>query len=327
MLILGGTAWLGREIATQALALGHDVTCLARGESGVVAAGAAMVVADRDSASAYAEVAAHDWDEVVDLSWQPAQVRAALTALAAKAGHWTFVSSASVYAENTVAGADESTPLLPTLMGDFATGETYGEGKVACEEASRTAVGDRLLIARVGLIGGPEDPSSRGSGWVLRAARSSEPILVPDALDAPTQIVDVRDLAAWLLASAETGTTGVYDVVGPIITLGEWIALSCAVAQHSGTLVTATAEALRSAGVGFWSGADSMTLWIPEPDHSGFMARSGAAAAAAGLRHRPRRDLLADSLAWERTKGLDPPRPAGLTPAHEARVKAALALG
>ncbi|MFE6965359.1 NAD-dependent epimerase/dehydratase family protein [Agromyces sp. NPDC057679] len=324
ILILGGTQWLGREIAREALRRGHDVTCLARGEAGEVAPGSRLVVGDRSQPGAYDAVLDREWDAVIDVTRQPGFARRAAEALAPRARHWTFVSSGNVYARHDEPGADESAELLPPLEADDSTPESYGEAKSAIEQAYRAALGDRLLVIRPGLIGGPGDASGRSGYWVARAARDGDPMLVPEIHDAAAQLIDVRDLVTWTLASVERGLTGAFNAVGDRSTFGAFLALARAVGGHDRDVRLASPEWLVDQGVAEWSGPDSLPLWIVDPTWAAFQDRSNAAARAEGFTPRPLVETLADLLEWEREQGLERPRGAGLGAERERELVARL---
>ncbi len=319
ILVLGGTAWLGRETARQAVQRGHRVSCLARGESGEVADGVTFMRADRSGDGAYDEARRELWDTVIEVGWQPRMVREALAALRDRSRHWIYVSSGSVYASHAALGADESADLLPPTDRDEATIDLYGEAKVACELAALETKEADLLIARSGLIGGPGDPSDRAGYWVARAAR--DPIgamLVPVSAEAMTQVMDVRDLVSWLLDCAERTITGIYDAVGPVVRLDDWIEMSRQIGGHTGPVVRAAPDWLLAHDVQEFMGDASLPLWIADPDWRGFCARDGSRAVREGLRHRPTGDTLGDALAWELELGLDRVRKAGMSAEREA---------
>lgn len=334
ILVLGGTAWLGREVARRAVADGHAVTCLARGRAGDFPPGVTPVTADRDTPDAYAAVADGPWDVVIDVSWQPGQVRDAMAAVGpalADDGHWVYVSSGSVYVDRSedLAG-DESDPVQPPIDSDVAGAEDYSGAKVACEQAVRTLGEPRVCLARVGLIGGPGDASDRLGHWPAAFARAADDgqaaVLVPDVPDAVVQVIDVRDLAAFLLLAGRQRVAGPVDVVGAPTTFGAVVTGAREVAGHTGPVVPAAPGWLVEQGVGHWAGPRSLTLWLPE-GHALSVPRPARAAVAAGLQRRSLADTLTDVLADERARGLERERRSGLTRAEEVLLLETLGAG
>ena len=310
LLVLGGTRFLSREVATQAVARGWDVTCACRGASGPVPEGATHLPWDRADAPP-AAVVEGGWDAVVDVTRLPSQARSA--AAATSYAHWVFVSTVSVYADNSSPATE---PLLEPIAEDVDLAvdpEAYGGMKVACEQAVR-AEASSSVVARPGLIVGPGDPTGRFAYWPQRLTRGGE-VLAPGRPEDVVQVIDVRDLAAWLLELAGSRTTGTYDAVGEPMALGDLLAqVAAGVGEADPRLTWVDSAFLEGQGVAPWAGEDSLPLWLPRPEYDGMLAHDPGPAVSAGLRLRP--------VAETAPGCLDSPVTA-LTPEREAEVLAA----
>lgn len=327
ILVLGGTVFLSRAVAEVALAAGHAVTCVSRGISGDPPRGAAAVKADRsEPGSLAAALGGEAFDAVVDVATMSAPwVREALDVLADRAGHWTFVSSLNAYADLARRGGTVGQVTLPPLHETpdasvhLTDPEVYGAAKVGSEDAVRDRAGERALIVRGGLICGHGDVLDRFGYWANRFSRGGQAV-VPDAPGHPMQLVDVRDLAAWIVRCAEAGTIGTYDGTGPRSTLARVLEeVVEAVGAPDLDLVRVPAETLVSEDVGIWAGPRSLPLWLP-PTHWGLADRDVRDTLDAGLTVRPVAETARAALAWERSLGLDRDRRAGLTSAEERAV-------
>lgn len=318
LLLLGGTAALGRAIATDAVARGHKVTCLARG-NGDLANGAELVRADRDEEDGLAAVTNRRWDAVIDLTRHPAHARRAARDL--RADHWVFISTISVYSQRDVPARDESASVEEPLSGDYLSDPSeYGSAKVACEHAYLGT--DSHTIIRPGLIGGDQDVTGRSGYYPWRFAHpTGNDVLVPDP-SFPVALIDIRDLAAWVIDCCEHRTAGTFNAAGDTTTLGEVLRLSRDVAASTATPRTVGYDELAAFGVNPWMGPKSLPLWVGEPGIRHVASIDNSAAKRHGLRLRPLRETLFAALEYENASGT--PCASGLTDAEEVALRARL---
>jgi nucleoside-diphosphate-sugar epimerase len=321
LLVLGGTAFVGRAIASHAVAAGYEVVCAARGVSGPVPPGSTLVTVDRDAPDGLAPLDGQRFDAVVDVSSRPSQVRRAVAALAGRVGHWCYVSSGSVYADTATpdqrVGTAPVLPPAPAEMDDPTAGsEEYGRCKAACERAVLGS-GVPVLVCRAGLIVGPEDTSDRFTYWPVRLARGGE-VLAPGRPDDAVQLVDVRDLAAWLVGAARDGRAGVFDGIAPPTTRLDLLTrVAAGVGRPEPALTWVDQDFLAAREIRPWSGPRSLPLWLPLPRYAGFMSRDASASVVAWLAARDLRDTARDTLDWYRSAG-EPPLSCGLAAREEA---------
>ena len=325
ILVLGGTRFLGRAFVDAARERGHTLTLFNRGRTNPgLHPNVERITGDRDGGLGV--LAGRTWDAVLDPSgFFPRLVADSARALAGRAERYLFVSSISVYADPVPRGVDETGPvatLADPAVEDIGGGN-YGGLKALCEARVRDAFGERALVVRPGLIVGPHDTTDRFPYWPRRLARGGE-VLAPGSPAAPTQFIDARDLAAWMVSLLERGIGGTFNATGPAtpLTLGECLERIRAAVGVNARLTWVSEEFLNAHGVEPWT---QMPLWVHAADQ-GFETTNIARALAQGLTFRPLEQTARDTLAWERSLAADtrPPSPA-LAPEREAELLAAWA--
>lgn len=294
VLLLGGTAFVGRHATAAFLARGHQVTLFHRGLTGPdLFPEAEHLIGDRERDTG--RLAGTRFDVVVDTcGYEVAAVRASVEAVAHPGVHYIYVSSASVYAD--LSRMDESGPLLRTDDPETArlSLDTYGALKAACERVVSEGFPGRAQVVRAGLIVGPHDYDLRFRWWLDRIARGGE-VLAPGDPAALVQLIDVRDLGGWIVRSAEERLAGTFNATGPAepLTMAALLDTIRAVVGGDARFTWVDDELLLAGKVAAYS---EMPFWLPAS--LGHRPMDIRRALAAGLTHRPLADTVRDTWAW-----------------------------
>ena len=313
LLLLGGPRFLGRAVIDAALGRGHELTLFNRGTTNADLYDVERITGDRkENLDGLAD---REWEAVVDTcGYLPADVRASAQALSSS-GLYCFVSSISVYADFR-APTDETSPVaeLGDLPEDEVTNESYGALKALCEDVVRDVFDDRALNVRPGLIVGPHDPTGRFTYWPHRIARGGE-VLAPAPPDAPTQVIDVRDLGEWIVERCEQGAGGTFNATHPGCAWRDLLATCASVTGSNSTVTWVPPEFLVEQGVGPWI---ELPLWLVDPEAEYADRVDVGRAVAAGLTFRPLEETVRATLELAETvDGV------GLTAEREADLLAA----
>jgi nucleoside-diphosphate-sugar epimerase len=130
LLIIGGSGFVSGTLARQALALGHEVWCVTRGQR-PMAPGVRPITVDRKDRDAFASaikaVGVH-FDLAVDcIAYEPADVQSDIAALRGRVSHLVMISTDFVY--------DPASRVFPQTEDNAAYSPVagYGANKRACE--------------------------------------------------------------------------------------------------------------------------------------------------------------------------------------------------
>ena len=281
ILVLGGTIFLGPAIVERALAAGHQVTLFNRGKTNPeMFPKLEKMRGDREDVAGGGLAAlngSRHWDAVIDV-WpaEPEVVIPTAKLLKGRTKFYSFVSSIGAYTKLTQPGANETQILRAADQG-------YGGNKARSELQLTELMGaDRLGIVRPCAISGPRDPSLSFHYWLARLQRDHR-IVAPGDGTSPIELVDVRDVADWVVSNVEARRAGPYDTCAQPIPFNSFLSDCRTAIGGKATIVWIDRGFLEKQGVGVHNG--NMPFWNPDDPH--FEQVSSDKARSQGWRTRP----------------------------------------
>ncbi|WP_137790470.1 NAD-dependent epimerase/dehydratase family protein [Bacillus sp. E(2018)] len=315
VLLIGGTRFLGKHVADSFNNNHHEVTLFHRGKTAKKGSieNVLEIVGDRDLDLSLLKN--ETWDIVVDTcGYFPKQVRKSAEALNKEGTFYIFVSSVSVYEDQSVRNITEDSKTAELADPSITEiGEHYGALKAACEREVLEVFGENALIVRPGLIVGPHDYTDRFTYWPDRGIRGGE-MLIPEMKDSTVRFIDVRDLSNWIVRMAENKENGIYQAVGGVYDFHE-VVQKCIRSQELSTIVPVSESFLLKENVGEWI---ELPLWISSEDYRGLDYADDSKAINKGLIFRPIEETIKDTADWSLSRNLKPDEwKAGLHPDKE----------
>ncbi|MFI6292085.1 NAD-dependent epimerase/dehydratase family protein [Nonomuraea sp. NPDC050790] len=301
VLVIGGSAFLGRAIVQEALGRGHEVTTFNRGRTGPDLPGVEAVHGDREvTADLERLVDGRTWDLVVDSSgYVPKVVGESVRLLSGRAATYAFISTISAFKNFPAEHTSEQSPLFDCAPDAGPEAGDYGVLKAGCERAVEQGFEGNALIIQPGLILGPYENVARLPWWLTRISKGGR-TLAPGDPAQPMQLIDARDIAVFTLDQAEKGVADRFIVTGPAgnTTYGEWLEMCKRETGSDAEFVWIPDDFLIEHEAGIWM---ELPLWAPaQPDMANFWTASTAKAEAAGLRSRPVAETVRDTWEWLR---------------------------
>ncbi|NJO12313.1 MAG: hypothetical protein HC872_01265 [Gammaproteobacteria bacterium] len=135
----------------------------------------------------------------------------------------------------------------------------------------------------------------------MRYSRGGE-MLIPGEPADPIQIIDCRDMVAWMMSLVEMRTNGIYNAVSPVglFTMNDLVEGCRRTLPRADTRITFVPEEFLAK---HWT-KDELDVppWAPmKGEEPGFSLTSGERARQTGLAIRPIHESVRDTYEWFRT--------------------------